>query len=107
MLSAEGGLAVVPCPTVLPALAEAPTSHHDAHSGHHQHDELPKGEPVHDDRPCPYGVLSMPGLAPVEVGHLVRVPAFGEQLTIPEPVAPDVRPIASPPPPSRGPPSLS
>src|SRR5690606_24272772 len=67
MLSAEGGLAIVPCPTVLPAPASAVEPHHEPHADHHdhasasphhaaqQHGALGSDDLGHDDRPCPYG----------------------------------------------------
>lgn len=111
MISAEDGLAVVPCPSVLPVLAQASQDHdvaqgRHAHAGHQHHAPEP-AEPAHDDRPCPYGVLVVPGMAPAEAPSMLeREPGLAEAPVL-APSAAVVRPLATPPPPSRGPPLLS
>ncbi len=101
LASAESGLPrIVPCPSVLPALAARPATHRSHHRPQHDH-QMP------EPQPCPFGVLFFPALPSVP-------PLLAERALEPVPVPALARLAEASPrgpahvrPPATGPPALS
>jgi hypothetical protein len=99
MVSAGHGAALIACPGVAPAAAEA-------HRGHHAHRDSPAPHQA-ADQPCAFAALAAPVLVALAVALLAAVPLRAIATAPPRPAA---RALRAPPrwrPPLRAPPALT